>query len=97
MSPFVKNRRHVPVCINFSSTDCTAPFEASFVTDAVIDGTATTIANGNRGNKMTGLMTVQNVLRHFNVLILLVQECKLLTNCVLNTGHKTGSSYYSQT
>ena len=31
--------------------DCTAPFEASFVTDAATDATVTTIAQGNRGNQ----------------------------------------------
>jgi hypothetical protein len=32
--------------------DCTAPFEASFVTDAAVDATATTIAQGNRGARI---------------------------------------------
>ena len=35
--------------ITYLFSDCTKPFEASFVTDALSDGTTTTIANGNAG------------------------------------------------
>jgi hypothetical protein len=45
--------------------DCTAPFEASFVTDAAVDGTAATIANSNRGDPDISGM----VLRHLASLI----------------------------